>query len=223
MRLKRQVVTGVLAVCGLLVAGFAFAQAAAPPEQPAPDVAQPPPAAAPSPAVVNVVLHTTLGDIQVVLEKDRAPLTTKNFLRYVDNRRFDGIAFYRAVKIGDDGRYGLVQGGLRGDPKRVFKPIPHEAPGATGLSHLSGAISMARAEPGTARSDFFIVLGDLTNLDGKPNSDDPGYAVFGRVTEGMDVVLKILDQPRSAEGGEGAMKGQMLDKPVKITSVRRME
>jgi peptidyl-prolyl cis-trans isomerase A (cyclophilin A) len=177
------------------------------------------PAALP-PATVKVMLHTALGDIVLALEKERAPITTANFLRYVDSRRLDGTEFYRAMKADEEGDSGLIQGGLRGNPKRVFKPIAHEPTTATGLSHLSGAISMARAAPGTANADFFIVLGDLTSLDARP--DEPGYAVFGRVVDGLDVVRAILQQPRS-DAGEGVMKGQMLAAPVKILTARRSD
>ena len=172
------------------------------------------------PATVAVVLHTTLGDIHVALEIERAPITAGNFLRYVDDRRFDGITFYRALKASEDGKYGLVQGGLS-DPKRVFKPIAHESPATTGVSHVDGAISMGRNEPGTAVADFFIVVGDLTTMDGTPDGKDPGYAAFGRVTQGMDVVHAILELPRSQEARNPAMKGQMLAEPVKILTVRR--
>lgn len=198
--------------CGTLPA----AEAPAPAEAPVP-------ADVPAPAAVAVVVHTSLGDIHLALEQGRAPLTTANFLRYVDNKRFDGSDFYRAVKIGEDGKYGLVQGGLKGNPKRVFKPILHEAPFATGLSHVDGAISMARTNPGTATADFFIVVGDLTALDGKAEGDDPGYAVFGRVTGGMEIVRQMLELPRSADAGDGSMRGQMLASPVKILTVRRGE
>lgn len=175
------------------------------------------------PATARVVLQTSLGDIHVALEKDRAPITAGNFLRYVDLKRFDGITFYRAVKIDEEGKYGLVQGGLRNDPKRVFKPIAHEFPAATGLSHLDGAISMAHTGPGTAVADFFFVIGDLTDLDGKGTPEKPGYPVFGRVTEGMDVLRAIMVMPRSEEVGDGSMKGQMLASPVRILTVRRAE
>lgn len=177
-----------------------------------------PPVAA---ATVKVVLRTALGDIVLALEKERAPVTVNNFLRYVDQKRLDGSNFYRAIKLDDAGQNGLIQGGLRGDPKRVFKPIAHEPTSVTGLSHVSGAISMARAEPGTARSDFFIVIGDQVAYDAAPDGGDPGYAVFGRVVEGMDVVHAILEQPRSADTGEGVMKGQMIANPVKIITARR--
>jgi peptidyl-prolyl cis-trans isomerase A (cyclophilin A) len=170
---------------------------------------------------VKATMHTSLGDIVLALAKDRAPVTVNNFLRYVDQKRFDGCSFYRAVKLDDEGKFGLIQGGLRGNPKRVLKPIAHEPTTVTGLSHVDGAISMARAEPGTANGDFFIVVGDTVSYDAQPGGD-PGYAAFGRVIEGMDVVRTILGQPRS-EDGQGVMKGQMIANPVKILTVRRTE
>jgi peptidyl-prolyl cis-trans isomerase A (cyclophilin A) len=137
----------------------------------------------------------------------------------VDQRRFDGCTFYRAVKVDDEGKLGLIQGGLKGNPKLLLKPIAHEPTTVTGLSHVDGAISMARGEPGTANADFFIVVGDTASYDAQPDGD-PGYAVFGNVVEGMDVVRTILAQPRS-EDGHGVMKGQMIANPVKILTVRR--
>jgi peptidyl-prolyl cis-trans isomerase A (cyclophilin A) len=125
------------------------------------------------------------------------------------------------MRLDEVGKYGLVQGGLRGDPKRLYPPIAHEPPAVTGLSHLDGAISMAQAKPGTATADFFIIVGDLISLDGKNTPEDPGYAVFGRVTEGMDVVRAIMDLPRSETAGEGVMKGQMLATPLKLLTTRR--
>ena len=185
----------------------------------------PPPAAAPPvpPATVTVLMQTALGNIVLALESDRAPITVGNFLHYVDQKRFDGVTFYRAMKVDEQGQYGIIQGGLRGNPKRVFKPIAHEPTTTTGLSHTNGAISMARADPGTANADFFIVIGDLVSLDAQPDTADPGYAVFGHVVDGMDVVHAILDQPRAEDAGEGVMKGQMLATPVKILTVRRAE
>ena len=191
----------------------AAAAEAVAPEVPAP--AEPPP--------VKVLMHTALGDILVGLDKHKAPVTVANFLRYVDAKRFDGITFYRAVKIGSYGTHGMVQGGLRGNPKKVYPPIAHESPRDTGLSHLDGALSMARAAPGSARADYFFVIGDLVSLDGQPSGEDVGYAVFGRVLEGLDVVRKILDQPVVIDGGEGAMKGQMLFDPVRILTMRRVD
>lgn len=180
-------------------------------------------ASTPPPALVHVLMQTSLGDIQIALEEERAPVTAKNFLRYIDAKRFDGMTFYRAMQLDEEGRYGLVQGGLRGDPKREFGPIAHEAPIVTGLSHVDGAISMAHLSPGTASSDFFIIIGDVVSLDGKGTPEDPGYAVFGRVTSGMDVVRAIMSQPRDPEAGEGVMKGQMLAPQVKVLAVRRVD
>jgi peptidyl-prolyl cis-trans isomerase A (cyclophilin A) len=191
--------------------------------------ATPPPAAeaapveAPKPATVQVALQTRLGPIVLELEKERAPVTTANFLRYVDEKRLDGVAFYRAVKVGEG--YGLVQGGVRNDPERVLPPIAHEPTTKTGLSHVDGAISMARNEPGSASGDFFITIGDLKSMDADPSQpgDNLGFAAFGRVVEGMDVVRQILTAPTSPTEGEGAMKGQMLAQPVVITTASRVE
>ena len=182
-------------------------------------------APAPPPAMVHVVIQTSEGAIALELEKDRAPLTTANFLRYVDGKRLDGAVFYRALKISDEPLYGLVQGGAENKPKRVLPPIAHEPTSQTGLSHKDGTISMARGAPGTASGDFFITVGDLVSLDAKSGQpgDDLGYAAFGHVVEGMDVVRKILVAPISPTlGGEG-MKGQMIAAPVTIVSARRVE
>ncbi len=175
---------------------------------------------APQAALVRVLLHTELGDILLGLDAQHAPVTCANFLSYVDQKRFDDSTFYRAVKLDEEG-HGLVQGGLRGDPERILPPIAHEAPSTTGLKHVDGAISMARGEPGSATADFFIVIGDLPSLDGQPGSDDPGYAVFGRVLEGLDVVRKIMERPRDPAAGDGDLKGQMIDTPVQILTARR--
>jgi peptidyl-prolyl cis-trans isomerase A (cyclophilin A) len=209
---------GWLAACASLWLGVGLAQESTePPPGPAPQ----PLDAAPAPVTVKVVLKTSVGDIVLAVETERAPITAANFLRYVDQRRLDGSDFYRAMAVGDDGQYGLIQGGLRGNPKRVLKPIVHEPTSGTGLSHVNGAISMARADPGTATADFFIVIGDLVSLDAQPDGGDPGYAVFGHVADGMDVVHVIFGQPRSPTAGEGIMRGQMLATPVKILTARR--
>lgn len=176
------------------------------------------------PKTVNVVLHTTLGDIVMQIEVERAPITAKNFLRYVDEKRLDGMVFYRALKMDDAGQYALIQGGLHFSPEKLLKPIKHEPTSVTGLSHTDGAVSMARLAPGTATAEFFIVMGDITTFDATPGGDGDaalGYAAFGHVIEGMDVVRKILEQPRS-DSGDPMMAGQMIKKPVKVTSARRV-
>jgi len=177
------------------------------------------------PRTEKVVIHTGFGDITIRVEVERAPITARNFLRYVDQKRLDGMTFYRAVKIGETGEYGMLQGGIRGDPKKVLKPIPHEPTTVTGLSHINGAVSMARLAPGSATAEFFIVLGDLISLDAQPanSGDNAGYAVFGQVIDGMDVVRSLLELPRSESDKDGAMKGQMLKVPVKVASVRRAQ
>lgn len=170
----------------------------------------------------RVALQTGMGPIILELEKERAPITTANFLRYVDQKRLDGAVFYRATKVGTDG-LGLIQGGVRNDPKRVLKPITHEPTTKTGLSHVEGAISMARAAPGSANGDFFITIGSFPSMDANPAQpgDNLGFAVFGRVVEGMDVVRNILAAPTSPTEGEGVMKGQMLAPTIRIVSAKR--
>jgi len=174
-------------------------------------------------ATIRVVLQTSEGPIVLELEKERAPVTTANFLRYVDQKRLDGTNFYRATKVAEG--YGLIQGGVRNDPKRVLPPIAHEPTTQTGLSHVDGTISMARAAPGSATADFFITVGAMPSMDADPAQpgDNLGFAAFGRVVEGMDVVRHILDAPTSPTEGEGAMKGQMIAAPIHIIAARRAE
>jgi len=184
------------------------------------------PAAAWAQGTTNVVIKTELGEIVVALETERAPVTAANFLRYADEKRFDGIVFYRAMRL-DWGEQpnGLVQAGTQWDPKRILPPIAHEPTNVTGVKHLAGAISMARNEPGTATGDFSIMLADMPGLDADPRAEDPelraGYAAFGRVVSGMDVVRAIFAARTDPDKGEGWMKGQMLAEPVKVLSVRR--
>jgi peptidyl-prolyl cis-trans isomerase A (cyclophilin A) len=220
-RIRSLKVLGWLMAWEVLGYGTAVAQQVAAP--PSISSAPQPAADTPAPALVHVVLRTSLGDIVLALETARAPITAANFLRYVDQKRFDGGEFYRAVAVGDEGKYGLIQGGLHGNLKRELKPIAHEPTTVTGLSHIDGAISMARLDPGTATSDFFIIVGGLVSLDAQPEGGDPGYAVFGHVVDGMEVVHRILEQPTSPTQGEGVMKGQMLAMPVKILTARRTE
>lgn len=185
------------------------------------------PAAAHAQATTDVVLSTEKGDITLAIETERAPITSANFLRYVDEHRLDGTVFYRAMRLDwGDQPNGLIQGGTQMDPDRILPPIAHEPTTLTGLSHTTGAISMARYDPGTATGDFSIMLTPQTGLDATPTSDDPnlkaGYAVFGHVTQGMDVVRAIFDSPTDPEKGEGWMKGQMLAAPVHIVKAARI-
>ena len=183
--------------------------------------AAPAPAPTVAPVTVNVVLTTSEGPITIALEKTRAPKTTANFLRYVDAKRLDGVVIYRAMKLGEG--TGLIQGGAQNDPKRLFAPVAHEPTTQTGLSNTDGAISMARGAPGTATADFFIVVGDVSSLDAQPSQpgDNLGYAAFGHVIAGMDLVRRILQAPTAPTGGPPGMEGQMLAPPIKILTVRR--
>lgn len=181
----------------------------------------------PPPRTDLVALETTMGTITVRIETERAPVTAANFLRYVDEKRFDGIVFYRAMKLDWEPQpNGLIQGGTQWDPKRVLPQIAHEPTTLTGLSHTRGALSMAMGEPGTANGDFSIMVQDQLGLDADPTATDPvwqnGYAVFGYVVEGMDVVEAIHALPADPEKGEGWMKGQMLADPVKVLKARRV-
>lgn len=176
--------------------------------------------------MVRVALATSLGTIVLELDTRRAPITTANYLRYVDQKRLDGTVFYRAMKLdfGGPGPQGLIQGGTQYDPKRILKPIAHEPTNVTGILHKAGTISMARWAPGTATCDFSILLSDMPALDANPGGtgDTAGYAAFGRVVEGMDVVAKIHASPISSTKGEGVMRGQMIEAPVKILTARRI-
>jgi peptidyl-prolyl cis-trans isomerase A (cyclophilin A) len=203
----------------LLCATPALAQVAATPTPIAP-AAMPD---QPRPTVVRVALQTTLGTIEIEVETERVPITAGNFLRYVDGKRLDGTTFYRAVKVQEG--FGLIQAGVRNDAKRVLPNIAHEPTTKTGLSHTTGTISMARAAPGTASGDFFITIGDMTSMDAHPDQpgDNLGFAAFGKVVSGMDVVGRILDAPKSPTEGEGVMKGQMLAPTIAIVTARRVK
>jgi peptidyl-prolyl cis-trans isomerase A (cyclophilin A) len=201
---------------------LAFASAPAiaaqvPPVPPAPSTV---PAVAPKEDLVRVVLDTAVGRIVLALDRGRAPVTTANFLRYVDAKRFDGINFYRAMPYGGPGT-GLIQGGITKDARLLYPPIAHEPTSTTGLHHRAGAIAMANAGPGTARADFFILASDMLGLDA--SATNPGFAVFGRVIEGMEVVKTILAAPIDPAKGAAVMKGQMLASPVAVRTARRVE
>ena len=173
-----------------------------------------------APALPRVQMETSAGRIVIEVEVTKAPITAANFLRYVDEGRFNGTDFYRGMELGAG--TGVVQGGTASAPDRILPPIAHEPTSQTGLRHVDGALSMARFDPGTADGDFFIIVGNLPGFDaGRAAPGDPGFAVFGRVLEGMDVVRAILAAPKSPTEGEGFMRGQMLDPRIRIVSARR--
>lgn len=203
---------GVALLAATVIPSLALAEPASPPTE----------APAPKTDIVPVAIETSLGRIVVALDRGRAPISTANFLRYVDARRYDGESFYRAMKV-TGGEGGLIQGGIRSDSRKLFPPIAHEPTSKTGIRNVAGTISMARLEPGSARADFFILTTDIPGFDAGDPSDPDGYAAFGHVVEGMDVVKAIFAAPTSPTLGEGAMKGQLLDPPVKILKAARVK
>jgi peptidyl-prolyl cis-trans isomerase A (cyclophilin A) len=181
-------------------------------------------AQAPAAGPVRVRIFTSQGAIVLELAADKAPLTCANFLKYVDGTLYDGARFYRAMRTKWAPETGIVQGGLQNDASKLLPPVAHESTTQTGLAHKDGTISMARYEPGSATSDFFICCGDAAYLDANPaaTGDNLGFAAFGRVVEGMDIARRILVMPTSPTLGEGVMLGQMLEPPVSIVAARRI-
>ena len=165
-----------------------------------------------------VLIKTEKGDITVEVDLARAPVTAANFLRYVDEKLYDGSVFHRTVTLdnqpNNDVRIEVIQGGQLSE-ENEFPPIAHETTAATGLKHFDGTISMARGTPGSATSSFFFCVGPQPELDfgGKRNPDGQGFAAFGKVTSGMDVVKAIHVLPA---------EGQSLKPSVKIISIRRL-
>ena len=166
----------------------------------------------------RVIIQTDLGDIEVEVDSIRAPVTAANFLRYVDLGFYRVGSFHRTVTADnqpkDKVKIAVIQAGLDSLRVKDFPPIPLERTKQTGLSHKDGTISMARDGPDTATSDFFICVGDQKELDfgGKRNPDGQGFAAFGRVMLGMDVVQKINRAPAD---------GQRLEPPIGITNIVR--
>lgn len=171
----------------------------------------------------RVLLTTTAGQFTVEVDNVRAPITGNNFLRYVDQKRLDGAPFYRVVKVQD--HFGFVQFGVNGAPGKVLPPIKHEPTSLTGIKHTDFTLSTARLDPGTARGDFTIMLGDQPSMDaGSGNPEDNlGYAAFAHVVDGKDTVLKIFDAPASPTATvRGSFKGEVPAAPVKIITARRI-
>lgn len=172
-----------------------------------------------------VTMETSLGVIEIELYGSAAPVTVANFLEYVEAGYFDDAEFYRVVTYANDNgspKIEVIQGGLN---ERVssLPPIIHESTEQTGVTHLDGMLSMARSEVGTASSEFFICIGDQPGLDfGQPRNDDgQGFAAFGRVVSGMDVVRSINSAGPEEVSGEGYTAGQVLLQPVKIIRATR--
>ena len=168
---------------------------------------------------VTVVIQTELGSIEAEIDTLRAPITSKNFLRYVDAGHYDGGRFHRTVRMDNQPankvKIEVVQAGVDPNKEKIgFAPIKLERTNQTRLHHENGTLSMARDGPDTATSDFFICIGPQPSLDyeGLRNPDGQGFAAFGRVVKGMDIVKKI--QASTAED-------QKLTPPIKILKIRR--
>ncbi len=189
----------------------------------------------PSERLERLRLETALGDIELELYPGKAPLTVANFLRYVDGGFYDGAGFYRVVRLDNqaqsDVKIEVIQGGMgidTYDAERAppFPPVPHETTRDTGLAHLDGTLSMARLAPGSATSEFFICVGPQPSLDfgGARNPDGQGFAAFGRVTAGMDVV-RAIQAGTTASGAPSqltAVAGQLLEEGIRITRAERL-
>lgn len=176
---------------------------------------------------VSITMTTSMGDIRIDLYADNAPVTVSNFLRLVDGGHLDGGGFYRIVSYANDKgmpQIEVIQGG-RGDAERPFPPIDHETTEQSGILHKDGVISMARGDVGTATSEFFICIGDQPGLDyGQLRMpDEQGFAAFGIVVSGMDVVKNINSSAADAPTEIDYFKGKILREPVEIIQVRRTD
>ncbi len=205
----------------------------------APEEAADAPAAEPAAEeTVGIVIETALGEIEVELYPERAPLSVAQFLRYVDGGHYDGkSAFYRATHTAAGDAHDVVQGGMRSLPMLVrdggeaeeeppFPPIPHEITLDTGIRNERGTLAYARGAPGTANTEFFFNVGDNFVLDtdsGDPTRDGFGYATFGRVVGGMEVLDEIHRLPTDAPAASEIVQGQILNEPVPIVSARRAQ
>jgi peptidyl-prolyl cis-trans isomerase A (cyclophilin A) len=170
---------------------------------------------------VRVRLETSAGNIVLALNEKRAPRTVANFMIYVDDGRLDDTTFYRAYRRKDDPKSGFVQGGIDTEARRVYFPtVELEPTSKTGLKHLDGTISMARhKEENSGTGNFSIQIGPNPTLDARPGYS--GYAAFGQVVSGMDVIKRILALDTCC--GRGVMFGQMIKKRVTIIRAVRLD
>jgi peptidyl-prolyl cis-trans isomerase A (cyclophilin A) len=183
--------------------------------------------AAAQPKPVRVLVQTELGDIVVEVDQARAPVTAANFLRYVDAGHYNGGTWHRTVKMDNQPespvKIEVIQAGVNSEfAKSGFPPIALERTTVTGILHKDGVISMARSAPDSATSGWFICINDQPSLDfgGARNPDGQGFAAFGRVVQGMDVVRKIQNAPSSTDRTTNA-EAQRLTPPIKVIKVTR--
>ncbi|WP_127132961.1 peptidylprolyl isomerase [Pseudoflavitalea rhizosphaerae] len=168
----------------------------------------------------RVEISTRQGDIIIELYPDKAPKSVAAFLSYIEKDLYNNASFYRVLndenQPSNAAKANLVQGGLYRSKKRPELPgIPHESTKETGILHKDGVVSLARTDPGTATSEFFICIGDQPGFDagGANNADGLGYAAFGRVVKGLDIVRKIYNQPEY---------DQYFDPPVPIYNIKKL-
>ncbi len=174
----------------------------------------------PQPGLVRVRLVTSAGNIVLALDAKRAPKTVANFMAYVDDGRLEGTEFYRAARRTGDPKRGFIQGGIGTDARRMLPSVPLEPTSRTGIRHLDATVSMAHGpNPDGANCNFSIMVGDNPSLDARDSFR--GFAAFGHVIAGMDVVKRILALPSG--GGRDAMRGQMILKPVRILRAERLD
>jgi peptidyl-prolyl cis-trans isomerase A (cyclophilin A) len=185
-------------------------------------------AQSPAPATARVRVQTELGDIVIEVDGRRAPGTVANFLRYVDAGHYDGGTFHRTVKMDNQPestvKIEVIQAGVNPEfAKAGFPAIPIERTSVTGLLHKDGVMSMARGAPDSATSGWFICINDQPSLDfgGARNPDGQGFAAFGRVVSGMDVVRKIQQAPSSSDRKTNT-EAQRLTPPIKIIKAARL-
>ena len=178
-------------------------------------------AAAPQePATVRVRVVTSAGNITLALDAKRAPKTVANFMAYVDDGRLDGTQFYRSARRKGAPTQGFVQGGIGTDARRMLPSVLLEPTSQTGIRHLDATISMAHGpNPDGANCNFSLMVGPTPGLDAR--GAYRGFAAFGKVISGMDVVKRILALPTG--GGRDAMKDQMILQPVRILRVERLD
>ena len=174
----------------------------------------------------NIAFKTSKGDIIIELYNQIAPITVDNFLRHLDGGHYDGSSFYRTVTHQNDNgspMIEVIQGGL-GDIDKPFPAISHESTNITKLKHEDGTISMSRGEVNSATSDFFICIGSQQGLDfgGERNNDGQGFAAFGKVIEGMDIVRDINGMPSNKKTDNEYVKGQMINNPIIIEKAIRL-
>jgi peptidyl-prolyl cis-trans isomerase A (cyclophilin A) len=181
-------------------------------------------AAAPVPRVAMLLAH---GTVLIDLFTHQAPVSATDFLRYADARYYDGGSFTRTVRADNDhgaARIDVVQGGIRQGVK-PFPPVAHETTLLTGIRHLDGTISLPRDTPGTGSgAEFFICIGAQSSLDfgGRRNPDGKGFAAFGRVVSGMDLIREIWRMDATGPSPDAYTAGQMITRPPRIISVRRV-